>query len=128
MSVVYPTGTPTVRGNEVLIVAKTALVNQREARWQVSLTNSFPAAAPNLVFDSQLREPDAAWLTADTCEIELSRLGESHNVSEGAVAGTTYYVSVQTRTNGGATSGWATGEAFTIEAPAVGQAEWTASQ
>ena len=114
--------------NHVLAL-KASVANQREVRWQVSKTNSFPAVSPNVVYDTGLRVPDGNEMTDDTIEIWRDFLGEAQQLTPaGAVASTTYYVSYMTRTTGGVSSGWATGVAITYGAFALPSTRWAGAQ
>ena len=62
---------------------------QREVRWQLSLTNSFPASGSNLKFDTLLREPDNQDLGADWADV--------HGAQIPLASSTVYYRSCMVR-------------------------------
>ena len=94
---------------------------QREARWQVSKTNSFPATATNAVFDSGLRENDDREQGDDWIEIPV---GLDMPGLAAWAASTTYYVSCLGRNTSSESSSWATAISFTTEAAKVTAATW----
>lgn len=89
---------------------------QRECRWQISATNSFPASGSNLLFDSLLREDDSLGQGDDWIEIQCSLIP--------LAIGTTYYLSCLVRNGSNESSSWATGVAFTTTTGLLTAATW----
>jgi len=120
-SIIYPTNGETgIRLAHVLLALKapySGAGTQREVRWQVSTTNSFPATTA-LVWDSGLRENDDHALGDDWVEVPLPLL---------AASATTYYLSCLVRNTSDESSSWATAVSFATET-GLTTAVWEAAQ
>ena len=77
----------------------------RGRRWQISATNSFPAAAANVKFDTQNRAADSLTQGEQWVDVPLGMLALSVN--------TLYYVSCMDTNNAAESSSWATAISFT---------------
>lgn len=108
-----------IRPDDVLVCVKQAYSGastQREARWQVAATNSFPSSGSNLLFDSLLREDDSLAQGDDWIEIQCSLIP--------LAIGTTYYISCLVRNGSNESSSWATGVAFTTATGLLTSTRW----
>ena len=85
---------------------------------QVSLENTFPADAPDLVYDTGLRDVDGWEIGTNYAELAAALFGELQGISHGAVGGETYYLAVRTAVGGadGTVTTWSPPIAFTFEA------------
>jgi len=114
----FKTGVTGVRLDEVLRVNRSVYAGagaHRETRWQLSLTNAFPAAAPNLVWDSLLREDNDHDLGSDWLELPLAIIP--------LAISTAHYLSCLDRNTLDESSAWATAVTFATAA-ALTAAVW----
>jgi len=120
------TGEVGIRLDDVLLLVKAPYAGsgatvQTEVRWQASLTNSFPAVAPNLITgaDTLLRENDDRQLGDDWHELWGALLA--------LPPGTLVYISCMVRNDDGDPSAWATAVSVTIEAAPLTSADLVAA-
>ena len=118
-----PTGMVGVRLDEVLqLVASlySGASTFRGRRWQVSLTNSFPASSTNVRYDTQARAADGRSQGEQWLEVPLALLN--------LAAGTAYYISCMDTNNADEASSWATSITFTTYADPFTGAVFVAGQ
>lgn len=119
-----PTGQTGVRMDEVLQLVASAYSGAstfRGRRWQVSVTNSFPASSTNVRWDTQARAADSRSQGEQWLEVPLALVMD-------LAASTVYYVSCMDTNNADEASSWATSISFTTYADTFTSSVFLAGQ